>query len=47
MTHLFIDDGDEDTPVDLPDPVADAKELGDEIGTKIGEGHDDVEDSVL
>jgi len=39
--------GDDDTPP--PSPPADPGDsnLGDDIGTKIGEGHDPVEDAVL
>ena len=37
-------DGDDD---DTPDPVIESNNIGDDIGTKVGEGHDAIEDQVL
>ncbi len=46
MTTKHFDDGDDDQNDDTPDPVIDANNLG-EDGTRIGEGHDPIEDTML
>lgn len=45
---MFYDDDDDDdnNGNGHPDPVIDAKDIGDD-GTMIGEGHDPIEDEVL
>ncbi|MDD5751673.1 MAG: hypothetical protein PHS73_04105 [Candidatus Peribacteraceae bacterium] len=40
------DDSKKTTPDAEPIPEDDVSNLGDEIGTRIGEGHDPVEDEI-
>lgn len=46
MTTFFFDDGDDNNDAPQPDPIIESKDLGDDIGTKIGEGNDPIVDDV-